>query len=130
MNRFYFYDKLNGQKIKCRLISQTRIENIWKKLTDKPLPEIIGVYVSDKKFEEIYNELYDNAPQSVKNRIDRTTKNEWMFKGQLSMDGGFVATDSCENSVCYLLVIRSKDYLKEQSNEILQHELIHIIENT
>lgn len=130
MNRFYFYEKINGQKIKCRMISQIRIENTWKNLTDKLLPEIIAIYVSDKKFKEIHNELYGQAPKTIKNRIDRAARKEWGFKGQLSMDGGFVATDSSENSVSYLLVIRSKDYIKEKSNKILQHELIHIIENT
>lgn len=129
MNAFYYYEKNDGQTIQCKRISQIRIKRMWKSLTKKPMPEIIGIYVSNQKFETIYNDLYYNSPQKIRNRIDRGIRKEWMLKGPLSMTSGFHAQEI--NSERHLIVIRNKDYMiKEQADKTLEHELLHIVDNS
>jgi len=133
MNAFYYYEKKDGQTIKCRKISQTRIKKMWKLLTKKPMLEIIGIYVSDEKFEIIWNDLYfERATQSERKRIDRGIRKEWRFKGYLDMNAGFVVSledlDYEDRKKFFLIVIRSKDYrIREKGTKILKHELLHII---
>ena len=93
------------------------------------MPEIRGIYVSDKKFETIHNDVYYRATKKIRNRIDRGIRKEWMFKGHLSMVPSFYVKETRINSERYLIVIRNKDYLiKEKADETLEHELLHIVD--
>ena len=103
--------------MKAKLISRSRLAKAWKNLSNKPLPKIKALQLSDEDFNKAID--FRRCPADQLREIE-----EW--GRTLSTNG----TDACvfnaghaENAE-FIILIRENSY--HTLNEIIIHELSHI----
>ena len=108
---------VQGVQVKAKLISRGRIAKVWKTLTNKPLPKIRALQLSDEDFNRMID--YRRCPADQLREIE-----EW--GRTLSTNG----TDACvfnaghTDNAEFIILIRENPY--HNINEIIVHELSHI----
>ena len=109
--------KIEGVKVKVKIITKKKLVSIWKTLTKKPFPRIVTFQLDDTDF--------DYAMRLMKCRDnERREMEEW---GRvLSAKGTDACVFNCEEfpGIDYVILVRENPY--HGLEEIIQHELSHI----
>jgi len=106
---------VEGFNIKAKRIPKKQLLQAWKSLTDKPLPKIKALILTDEDFNHIIE--HRQCPQDMLREIE-----EW---GRVLSTKG---TDACVfngEKTDYIILIRENPY--HNIEEIISHELSHII---
>ncbi|XHH07696.1 MAG: hypothetical protein ACFCUE_08930 [Candidatus Bathyarchaeia archaeon] len=109
---------VEGLNVKAKRIPKKQLAPIWKSLTDKPIPNIKALIISDQDFNHIieHHQCREDAQREIA---------EW---GRLLSTKG---TDACvfngsrKENAEYVILIRENPY--HTFEEIIPHELLHII---